>query len=268
MGYSIKDKVVLITGASAGIGRACAIRFHAAGSRVIAVARSEEKLGNLATLLGNDRILPIGADVTREADRASALSAARERFGGIDVLINNAGRGCFATVQATTKEDIDGLLALNLAAPIALTQAVLPEMIERGTGQIVNISSVVGNQVIPRMTVYSATKAALSSFTAGLRMELKGTGVDILLVSPGSTRTEFFDTPEARDVRVRRLGWRQQTADHVAQAVLTSCRRRRPEVTLSLEGKTVSALRRFSHRLADWAIYTVASRSMPMREPD
>ncbi len=193
MTYQLKDRVVFITGASGGIGRACAVEYHRAGCRVVATARSYDKLVELSRELGEDRVFPIQLDVTDAAEREPALQKAREHFGGIDVLVNNAGWASFATVQKTPPAHVDRMLALNFTAPIAMTQAVLPEMIERGSGQIVSISSVVGHQAILRMTIYSATKSALIGLSTGLRMDLRGAGVDVLLISPGSTRTDFFD---------------------------------------------------------------------------
>ncbi len=188
MAYQLKDRVVFITGASGGIGRACAVEYHRAGCRVVATARSYDKLVELSRELGEDRVFPIQLDVTDAAQREAVLQKGREHFGGIDVLVNNAGWASFATVAKTPPTDVDRMLALNFAAPIAMTQAVLPEMIERGSGQIVNISSVVGHQAIPRMTIYSATKSALTGFSTGLRMELHGTGVDVWVFCSAGSR--------------------------------------------------------------------------------
>ncbi len=263
MRYSLKDRVVFITGGSGGIGRACAVEFHRAGSLVVAAARSFDKLKELASELGEERVLPVAMDVTDTEQREEALKAARERFGPIDVLVNNAGWASFASVLRTPGEHVERMLALNLAAPIAMIQAVLPEMLERGSGQIVNISSVVGNQAIPRMTVYSATKAALTSLSTGLRMELRNTGVDVVLVAPGSTNTEFFTSAASVDVKAVRFAKNQNSPEGVARAIVRASRRRQAEVTLTMEAKAISVIRRFSHRLADAIMYHVAKRSMP-----
>ncbi|MFQ5462962.1 MAG: SDR family NAD(P)-dependent oxidoreductase [Phycisphaerae bacterium] len=263
MGYDLHEKVVLITGASSGIGRACAVAFHDAGSRVVAVARRAEKLADLEREIGDDRIASTPIDITDADARQAAIEFAYRRFGRIDVLINNAGWASFSTVRRMPADHLERMIALNLVAPIAMTQAVLEPMIERSSGQIVNISSVVGNQTIPRMTVYSATKAALSSFSTGLRMELHGSGVDVILVSPGSTATPFFETAGCVDVRAERVAHSQYTPQRVARAVVRSCRKRRAEVTLTLEGKAVTAIRRCSHRLADAIMYSYAKKGMP-----
>ena len=263
MRYDLTDKIVFITGASSGIGRACAVAYHRAGCRVVAAARSRDKLDALALELGNDRIAAVTMDVTDPEQRASALAAARDRFGCIDVLVNNAGWASFTSVQRMPEEHLDRMLALNFKAPIALIQSVLPDMLERGSGQIVNISSVVGHQAIPRMTVYSATKSALNALTTGLAMELRATGVDVLLVAPGSTNTAFFKSAATVDASAVRLADTQYTPERVARAVVRSSRRRRSEVTLTPEGKAITVIRRFSHRLADTIMYHVARRAMP-----
>jgi len=263
MTYNLKNRVVFITGASGGIGRACAVEYHRAGARVAAVARSTDKLEALASSLGVKRVLPVTADVTDSGQRESALAVVRDRFGPIDVLVNNAGWASFTSVMRTPPDHLDRMLSLNLVSPITLIQAVLPEMLERGSGQIVNIASVVGFQAIPRMTVYSATKAALISLSTGLRMELRGSGVDVIMVAPGSTRTDFFDAAAKVDADATRFARSQYSADRVGRAVLRASRRRHGETLLTTEGKAIATIRRFSHRLADLTMYLVAKRSMP-----
>jgi len=268
VGYDLNDKVVVITGASGGIGRAAAVAFAGAGARVVAAARSADKLDALARELGTDSVEPIPADVTDSAARNELIDRARARFGRIDVLVNNAGWASFASVATTPSEHVARMTALNLAAPIALVQAVLPEMLERRSGQIINISSVVGTQAIPRMTVYSATKAALTSFSTGLRMELRGTGVDVINIAPGSTRTDFFDAAASVDVKAARFAKTQYSPRRVARAIVRASRRRSREVALSADGIAITIIRRFSHRLADAIMYRVAKWGMPARAGD
>ncbi len=263
MGYDLKDRVVLITGASGGIGRACAVEYHRAGARVVATARSLDKLEALAAEIGGDRIAAFPLDVTKPAEREAAVRFVEERFGPVEVLVNNAGWASFSSVACTPPEHIEQMVQLNFVGPIALTQMVLPRMLSRRSGQIVNISSVVGNQTIPRMSIYSATKAALTSLSTGLRMELRGSGVDVINVAPGSTNTDFFDAAGNVNVKAVRFARSQYTPQRVARAVVSSSRRRRREVTLTAEGKTISAIRRVSHRLADLIMYHTAKHAMP-----
>lgn len=261
--YELRDRVVLITGASSGIGRACAVEFARRGAKVVLGARSGDKLRGVAEALGAERALAVVMDVTVEADRRRAVAAARERFGAVDVLVNNAGWASFASVEHQPFEHVEQMVRLNFLAPVAMIQAVLPEMLARGSGQIINISSVVGHQAIPRMTVYSATKSALNGLTTGLRMELRGSGVDVLLVAPGSTDTPFFTTAASVDVKAVRLGQAQYSPERVARAVARSSRWRRREVTLTPAGWLITVIRRMSHRVADALIFQTSKHAMP-----
>lgn len=264
MSYNLSDRVVLITGASSGIGRAAVIEFHRVGARIAAAARSADKLEALAGSLGRDRVLPVCMDVTQVEEREAGLARVRAHFGRVDVLVNNAGWASFSSLLRMPQDHVERMLALNVAAPIAMAQAVLPEMLARREGQIINVSSVVGQQPIPRMTTYSATKAALDAVTAGLRMELRGSGVDVLLVSPGSTNTPFFESAGSVDVRAVRLGQTLYSPERVARTIVASSRRRRRAVTLTPHGRLIVVIRRLSHRLADYFIYQTAKHSMPM----
>lgn len=264
MGYELKDRVVLITGASGGIGRACASVFHQAGSRVVVVARSIDKLKTLADELGGDRVLPIELDVTNAEQRKLALRKIREKYGTMDVLINNAGWASFASILYTPDEHIERMWQLNFVAPVALTQAVLPDMLKQGHGQIINISSVAGYQAIPRMGIYSATKSAINSLTTALRMELKGTGVDVLLIAPGSTNTDFFSSAALVDTKPSRLAQTQYSPQRVARAIIRASKHRKREVILTADGIAITILRRLSRRLADRIMYQVAKRAMPI----
>lgn len=257
-------KTVFISGASSGIGRACAIEFHRCGARVVAAARSFDKLQALATDLGDERFLPVKLDVTHATERSAAMNLARDRFGSVDVLVNNAGWASFGSFARIPSEHIERMFDLNVLAPVALIRELLPDMIQRRCGQIINVSSVVGIQPIPRMTVYSATKAALAAMSTGLRMELRGAGIDVILISPSSTRTAFFDSAAITDTRTHRFARTQYTAERVARAVVKASRHRRREVVLSVEGKTISLIRRFSHRAADAIMFHVAKRAMPV----
>lgn len=299
MPYDPRGKVVFITGASSGIGRACAVEFHRAGAHVAVAARSLDKLQTLAAELDRPhadmgppsgegtgreggpqragtsspnaatairpgtRILPIRLDVTQLDSRLAALAAVREMLGPIDILINNAGWAAFGTVAQIPHDHVRRMLDLNLAAPIALTQAVLPEMLARGQGQIVNIASVVGLAPMPRMAVYCATKAALIEFSSALRQEVCGRGIDVIAIAPSSTATPFFDVAGTADAKATRLAETQYTPERVARAVLRASRNRRREVVLSVEGNLICLIRRFSRRFADRIMAEVAKRGMP-----
>ncbi|MBW3615956.1 MAG: SDR family NAD(P)-dependent oxidoreductase [Actinobacteria bacterium] len=182
----VRDRLVLVTGASSGIGRATALRLARAGATVVAAARNAERLDTLAATHPN--ITAVTCDVTVEADRARLVDEA----GPVDVLVNNAGVGWMGLVESMPAADVRALVETNVVALIDLTQRVLPGMIERGLGHVVNVASVASWVAFPPYTVYSATKWAVQGFTEGLRRELLGRGVTAGTVNPGPIATEFF----------------------------------------------------------------------------
>src|SRR5579862_2767146 len=183
----IDGKVVLITGASEGIGAACAAAFHKRGARLSLIARSEEKLRKAG---GPDALITAG-DLTSPEVREQAVAATVARFGAIDILINNAGMGLYDPSWNTPLADARSLFELNFFVPLAMTQLAAPHMRQQGAGVIVNVSSVAGRVTLPWLTLYSASKYALCSLTDGLRMELKKDGIHCMTVCPGYVRTNF-----------------------------------------------------------------------------
>jgi short-subunit dehydrogenase len=183
----IDGKVVLITGASEGIGAACAAAFRKRGARLSLIARTEEKLRASG---GPDAVITAG-DITAPETRQTAINRTLECFGGIDILINNAGMGLYAQAWNAPPEEARRLFELNFFAPLAMIRLVVPHMRRRAAGVIVNISSVAGKVTLPWFTLYSASKYALCSLTDGLRMELKRDGVHTMTVCPGYVRTQF-----------------------------------------------------------------------------
>ncbi len=183
----VKGGVVLITGASEGIGAACARAFEARGARLSLVSRNAQKL---ATVGGPDTLRTAG-DITSAETRRNVVARTIGKFGGIDILINNAGMGLYAPAWNAAVPDVRKLFELNLFAPLALTQLVVPGMRQRKRGTIVNIGSIAGKITLPWFTLYSVSKFALGSLTDGLRAELKPDGIHAMIVCPGYVKTEF-----------------------------------------------------------------------------
>jgi len=183
----IKDRVVLITGASEGIGAACARAFAERGARLSLVARNSEKLA----VVGGPGTLRTAGDITSDEIRQGVVARTIERFGQIDILINNAGMGLYSAAWNAPMNEARRLFELNLFAPLALTQLVVPYMRDRKQGAIVNVSSIAGKVTLPWFTLYSVSKFALGSLTGGLRMELKPFGIHAMTVCPGYVKTEF-----------------------------------------------------------------------------
>jgi NAD(P)-dependent dehydrogenase (short-subunit alcohol dehydrogenase family) len=183
------SRIWLITGASSGFGRAIAEAALSRGDSVAAASRRTDALGDLAQ---RERVHAVSLDVTDAAQRAAAVSETLERFGRIDVLVNNAGRTQVGAVEETTDEELRALFDLHFFAPAALTRAVLPHMREHGGGAIVQMSSVGGQVTAPGFGAYCATKFALEGFTETLRDEVAGFGIHTIIVEPGAFRTGLF----------------------------------------------------------------------------
>lgn len=182
----IDGSVIVVTGASSGIGREAAVHLARRGATVWAVARSEADLEALAA--EHDTVTPFVADLTDGDERARLVEA----VGPIDVLVNNAGVGWNGLVEEMPFEAVRALFELNVLALIDLTQQVLPGMLERRRGHIVNIASVASFVATPPLTVYSATKFAVQGFTDGLRREMVGRPVAVTSINPGVVATRFF----------------------------------------------------------------------------
>jgi short-subunit dehydrogenase len=181
---TISGKNVLITGASAGIGAALAAQLAARGARLCLASRSPSAAAGAIHLT---------VDLADAAARQRLVADAEQAIGPLDMLIHNAGIGLYARSWEADPADVQRMFEVNLFAAVDLARAALPGMIARGSGLIVNISSIAGQVPLPWFTLYSASKAALNSFTDGLRMELHQTGVHTLLVCPSYVKTKFQD---------------------------------------------------------------------------
>ncbi len=189
----MKHKVIVITGASAGIGEALAENVSKRGARVVLVARREKELAEAAAKCGKDA-LAVTCDVTSRADVKRAFDAAIARFGAIDAWVNNAGRGITRVVSELTDEDVDDMIRVNVKSVLYGMQTVLPHFKERKRGHIINVSSLLGRvPFAPVRSAYSASKHAMNALTANLRMELRAQFPDIhvTVVSPGVVKTDF-----------------------------------------------------------------------------
>ncbi|HXL78400.1 MAG TPA: SDR family NAD(P)-dependent oxidoreductase [Candidatus Eisenbacteria bacterium] len=196
----IKGAVVAVTGASSGIGEATALAFARRGSRLALGARRLDRLNAVAQKCrekGSPDVSTRRLDVGRRSDATGFITSALRDHEHIDILVNNAGLGWMGRLHEMPEEKVDELIATNLAGVIATTQAVLPSMLERSRGVIINVASVVGFRAAPYSAVYSATKYAVVGLSHALRGELSGSGVKVCVVYPASTGTEFFAATEA-----------------------------------------------------------------------
>jgi NADP-dependent 3-hydroxy acid dehydrogenase YdfG len=232
--FDLTDKIVLITGASSGIGAACARAFAREGARLILAARRAERLEDLALELPVDTLL-LELDVRDRAEVDAAIAELPGDWRDIDVLVNNAGlsRG-LEPVHAGLPADWEEMIDTNVKGLLWVTRAVTPGMVERDRGHVINIGSVSGHDVYPGGAVYCGTKYAVHAITTGLRIDLKGTRVRATTVDPGMVETEFslvrFHGDAERADTVYR-NFPPLTGEDVADAVLF-CATRPPHVNI------------------------------------
>ena len=197
-----KGKTVLITGASSGIGRAFAQKFAALGANLIITARSVERLTEVANHARDAfgcKVNVIGIDLSKASAASQLMMEIRKRQLSVDILVNNAGFGKwseFLSVDATTYQQ---MLQLNINAVVELTQLVLPEMLAKGSGGIINVASTAAFVPVPYSAVYSATKAFVLSFSEALYGEYHSRGIQITALCPGGTETQFSDVARSID---------------------------------------------------------------------
>jgi short-subunit dehydrogenase len=229
-----KGKVIVVTGASSGIGAAAARAFAAEGGHVVLAARSaaplEQRVGEIVAAGGRALAVPI--DIGQPGAPERLLERAARELGGIDVLVNNAGVNHRGAVEERTGAELAQIVAINLTAPILLTRAVLPYLRRRGAGAIVNVASLAGRVPLPHEATYSATKFGLRAFSLALAEELAGSAITVAIVSPGPVDTGFIMTDLDR---VPDLVFSQpmSTAAQIAALVLDSAADGRRERTPS-----------------------------------
>jgi hypothetical protein len=209
----------LITGASAGIGSEFARQMAERGYNVTLAARRIDRLTELAAELEEAhgvRAIAVACDVTEPDQRQELIDSIEARGDHVDILINNAGIGTEHAFMADPTEKQVQQIEVNVVALTALTHMLLPGMLERGSGAVLNVASTAGFQPMPRQAVYAATKAYVLSFSQGLSKELKGTGVSVTVLCPGPTRTEFFGEAQAQ-LEADSPDWTWQNADDCAR---------------------------------------------------
>jgi NADP-dependent 3-hydroxy acid dehydrogenase YdfG len=228
----ITNSVIVVTGASSGIGAATARAASLAGARLVLAARREDRIKALADELG--QAVAVRCDVTDQAQVDSLVRSALDAFGRIDVLINNAGQGFQATTEQILLDDFRAVLELNLIAPLAMMQAVLPTMRRQEAGSIINISSGTTFADVPGTGGYVASKIALERLSAIARNELDGTGITVSTMIPFATSTEFLSSIRAGrvDAEAMTAGANFDEPEQVADAILQLIRSGEPRLDL------------------------------------
>ena len=196
----IRDASALVTGAGRGIGRAIALALAREGARLTVVSRSADELDSLVSEIeaAGGRGVAFVGDLRSRSSCDTAVAAAVSSFGGLQLLVNNAGVGQFASVEETDDQTWDDVIGTNLTAVFRLTRAAIPHLAHRG-GQIVMISSLAGQNPIAGMATYCASKAALDHFTTCLMLEVRPKGIRVTTIAPGSVDTSFGAMPRSDD---------------------------------------------------------------------
>ncbi|MEX2460181.1 MAG: SDR family oxidoreductase [Paenibacillaceae bacterium] len=226
-----KDKVVVITGASSGIGAWLAQELSRLGAIVVLLARSKEKLQRIAALMQGKHEC-IVTDITSSEQVFAATNQIIHTYGQIDILINNAGYGVFESLAEASLQTMEQMMDVNYMGTVRCTKAVMPHMLAAKSGHIVNIASLAGKIGTAKSSGYCASKHAVLGFTNSLRQELKGTGIFITAVNPGPVDTPFFDRADPSGNYASKMKTHMLQPDQVGQAVIRAVIQRKMEINL------------------------------------
>lgn len=237
-----KDKSVIITGASEGVGAAAARKFANAGANLMLVARSKKNLEAVAEeLRDRSRVEIFAMDVSDAETCVDLFKKTEFEFGRVDVLVNNAGCHARGSVEDVPADDLGRVIDVNLRAPIVLTRLALPYLREAGGGAIINVASIAGRTPVPGSATYSASKFGLRIFTFALAEELRGTNIRVAAISPGPIDTGFI-MADIDNTPAMTFSQPMSTADEVAQAILDLCGNKQRELAMPKSSGVLSTL--------------------------
>lgn len=250
---SIDGKRFIVTGASSGIGRALTLQLAERGCQIVINARRAEKLAELeaeTNRLGGKALIVAG-DVTAPQVRHNLVDAAQSEFGGVDVLINNAGIGALGNFSEADEARLRRVMEVNFFAPAELTRLAIPVLEKGDRPVVVNISSVLGHRAVPLKSEYCASKFAMHGLSDAIRAELDARGIDVLLVSPSTTASEFFDNVIDKQAGEYKKMSSAKSPAYVARRTINAIERGRHEIILSWTGWGLVWLDRLMPWLAD-----------------
>tara|TARA_B100001057_G_scaffold478069_1_gene548080 strand:- start:71 stop:874 length:804 start_codon:yes stop_codon:yes gene_type:complete len=256
----MKNKVVVISGASSGIGKACAWHFAKNGSKVVLAARSDDKLKVISdemTSAGYD-VLAVQADVSIEQDCQHLISETISKFKEIDILINNAGISMRATLEDMNLSVMKKVMDINFYGTVFCTKYALPHIL-KSRGSVVGISSIAGHKGLPARTAYSASKFAMQGFLESLRIENLNRGLHVLIACPGFTASNIRNTALSKDGEIQKESPRNEskmmTAEKVAEYIYKAIADRQNSLVLTINGKLTVLLNKLIPSVVDRLVY-------------
>ena len=231
----LQEKVIVITGASSGIGEQVAMQVAAQGAIPVLMARTEKKLRTLTQTIKTTYNTPCYyyvLDVSKEAEVEAVFSKVLQDVGYIDILVNNAGFGIFKMFEEASMTEVKDMFQVNVFGLVACTKAVLSHMVERNKGHIINIASLAGKIATPKSSAYAATKHAVLGFTNSLRMELSNTNIHVTAINPGPIDTNFFELADQSGTYVKNMGRYMLKPTYVAEQIVKAMQTKKREVNL------------------------------------
>ncbi|BFH60932.1 SDR family NAD(P)-dependent oxidoreductase [Paenibacillus azoreducens] len=255
----LKDKVVVITGASSGIGLLTARLLSEEGAVPILAARSRQKLAEASSGIAGKHEIKV-LDVTREDQVKQMINEIIADHGQIDILLNNAGYGQFESIVDMPSEEFGRMMDVNYMGIVRCTKAVLPHMLGRGSGRIVNVASMAGKIGTAKSTAYTATKHAVLGFSNALRQELRGTGVTVSTVNPGPIDTPFFELADPAGGYTSNVKWLMMKPEYVARKIVRFMDSGKEELNLPLKAAAAMRFYQLCPRLADRLTYRMMNK--------
>ena len=246
-----KDKVIILTGATGGLGHQLALKLAAKGAKLAITGRNLNKLRQIKYEIKNNagHCILIEADISTEAGRKGVINRAQEIYGSIDILINNAGRSDLVLFEQQNPFAIEHIFQTNLIAPVLLTHQILPSMLARGKGQIVNIGSGFGSIGFGCYTSYSASKFGLRGFSEALRRELNKTGINITYIAPRGIKTPMNSS--AFYSAAKAIGFKFDDAEKVAQLTIKAIEKNKKDFFIGFPEKLFVRINGLSPRQVD-----------------
>lgn len=255
MARDLKGKRAILTGASGGIGQALASELVKAGARVALASRNADALNELATRLkGQGDVLVVPTDITKADERKHLVETAVAAFGGLDLLVNNAGVGSWGHFADSTEEINRTVMEVNFFAPVELTRLAMPHLTEGNQPAVVNVTSRCGRKGLPAWPEYSASKFALMAMCEAWRCEFARFGVDVVTVVPGRTVGGFEKNLLRRDGRASLDFHKGMTPEYLSEQIVRAVRRNKRELVIGTEAVWLLRFNKFFPRLTDWLI--------------